>query len=80
MSALAAFAAALATNTVRVIDPTHMLTPEFPTGTYAVRDRGSVPLRRTRASLVKWNNFSMGEPTSTFRCAGSLDHRPETLP
>jgi hypothetical protein len=31
MSALAACAAALATGTVRVIDPTHTLTPEFPT-------------------------------------------------
>jgi hypothetical protein len=31
ISALAACAAALATGTVRVIDPTHTLTPEFPT-------------------------------------------------
>ncbi len=72
MSALAAFAAGLATGTIRVIDLTHTLTPEFPTIVMPPELGQCAPFRMEEVSRYDergpawyWNNFSMGEHTGT---------------
>jgi kynurenine formamidase len=72
MSALAIFAAALATGSVRVIDLTHTLTPEFPTIVMPPELGQCAPFRMEEVSRYDergpawyWNNFSMGEHTGT---------------
>jgi kynurenine formamidase len=72
VSALAAFAAGLATGTIRVIDLTHTLTPEFPTIVMPPELGQCAPFRMEEVSRYDergpawyWNNFSMGEHTGT---------------
>ncbi len=72
MSALAAFAAALATGSVRVIDLTHTLAPDFPTIVMPPELGQCAPFRMEEVSRYDergpawyWNNFSMGEHTGT---------------
>ncbi len=71
-SALTAFAAALAAGTIRVIDLTHTLTPEFPTIVMPPELGQCAPFRMEEVSRYDergpawyWNNFSMGEHTGT---------------
>ena len=71
-SALTAFAAALATGTIRVVDLTHTLTPEFPTIVMPPELGQCAPFRIEEVSRYDergpawyWNNFSMGEHTGT---------------
>jgi kynurenine formamidase len=72
MSALAVFAAALASGTIRVIDLTHTLAPEFPTIVMPPELGQCAPFRMEevcrydeRGPAWYWNNFSMGEHTGT---------------
>jgi kynurenine formamidase len=72
MSLLTHFAAALATGTIRVIDLTHTLTPEFPTIVMPPELGQCAPFRMEEISRYDergpawyWNNFSMGEHTGT---------------
>jgi kynurenine formamidase len=72
MSALVAFAAALARGSIRVIDLTHTLTPEFPTIVMPPELGQCAPFRMEEVSRYDergpawyWNNFSMGEHTGT---------------
>lgn len=72
MSPLAAFANALATGTIRVIDLTHTLAPEFPTIVMPPELGQCAPFRMEEVSRYDdrgpawyWNNFSMGEHTGT---------------
>jgi kynurenine formamidase len=72
MSALMAFAAALAAGTIRVIDLTHTLAPEFPTIVMPPELGQCAPFRMEEVSRYDergpawyWNNFSMGEHTGT---------------
>jgi kynurenine formamidase len=72
MSALAAFAAGLASGSIRVIDLTHTLAPEFPTIVMPPELGQCAPFRMEEVSRYDergpawyWNNFSMGEHTGT---------------
>jgi kynurenine formamidase len=72
MSLLTQFAAALATGTIRVIDLTHTLAPEFPTIVMPPELGQCAPFRMEEISRYDergpawyWNNFSMGEHTGT---------------
>src|ERR1700676_1925362 len=72
MSALLAFAAAMATGAIRVIDLTHTLTPEFPTIVMPPELGQCAPFRMEEVSRYDecgpawyWNNISMGEHTGT---------------
>jgi kynurenine formamidase len=69
---LQAFAVAIATGTIRVIDLTHTLTPEFPTIVMPPELGQCAPFRLEeisrydeRGTAWYWNNFSMGEHTGT---------------
>jgi kynurenine formamidase len=71
-SALTAFAAALTTGSIRVIDLTHTLTPQFPTIVMPPELGQCAPFRLEEISRYDergpawyWNNFSMGEHTGT---------------
>ncbi|HEY4171573.1 MAG TPA: cyclase family protein, partial [Rhodopila sp.] len=70
--ALAAFAAALASGSIRVVDLTHTLAPEFPTIVMPPELGQCAPFRMEEVSRYDergpawyWNNFSMGEHTGT---------------
>jgi kynurenine formamidase len=72
MTLLTEFAAALATGTIRVIDLTHTLAPEFPTIVMPPELGQCAPFRMEEISRYDergpawyWNNFSMGEHTGT---------------
>jgi kynurenine formamidase len=72
MSALAAFAAALASGRIRVIDLTHTLAPEFPTIVLPPEFGQCAPFRMEEVSRYDergpawyWNNISLGEHTGT---------------
>jgi kynurenine formamidase len=69
---LTAFATALASGAIRVIDLTHTLTPEFPTIVMPPELGQCAPFRMEEVSRYDergpawyWNNFSMGEHTGT---------------
>jgi kynurenine formamidase len=71
-SALTAFALALTTGNIRVIDLTHTLTPQFPTIVMPPELGQCAPFRMEEISRYDergpawyWNNFSMGEHTGT---------------
>ncbi|WP_158932563.1 cyclase family protein [Acidisphaera sp. S103] len=71
-SVLTAFATALATGAVRVIDLTHTLTPQFPTIVMPPELGQCAPFRLEEISRYDergpawyWNNFTMGEHTGT---------------
>lgn len=71
-TALAAFAAALATGRIRVIDLTQTLTPEFPQISLPPEFGQCWPFRIEEVSRYDergpgwyWNNFSCGEHTGT---------------
>src|SRR6195952_3130152 len=72
MSALAAFAAGLASGSIRVIDLSHTLAPEFPTIVLPPELGQCAPFRMEEVSRYDergpawyWNNISMGEHTGT---------------
>jgi kynurenine formamidase len=72
MSAVAILAAALAGGTVRVIDLTHTLTPDFPTIVLPPELGQCAPFRMEEISRYDangpawyWNNFSVGEHAGT---------------
>jgi len=69
---LSAFATALASGTIRVVDLTHTLAPEFPTIVIPPELGQCAPFRMEEVSRYDergpawyWNNFSMGEHTGT---------------
>ncbi len=71
-TALTAFAVALATGRIRVIDLTHTLTPGFPTIVMPPELGQCAPFRMEEISRYDergpawyWNNFTMGEHTGT---------------
>lgn len=72
MTDLAAFAAAVASGSIRVIDLTQTLTPEFPIITLPPEFGQCAPFRMeeisrydSRGPAWYWNNFSVGEHTGT---------------
>ena len=71
-SALTAFATALTSGSIRVIDLTHTLTPQFPTIVMPAELGQCAPFRMEEISRYDergpawyWNNFTMGEHTGT---------------
>ena len=69
---LLAFAGAVASGAIEVIDLTHTLTPEFPTIVMPPELGQCAPFRMEEVSRYDergpawyWNNFSMGEHTGT---------------
>jgi len=86
-SALAALAAAIATDAVEIIDLTFTLTPDFPTITLPPEFAASAPVRIAELSRYNsngpawyWNNLSFGEHTGTHLDAPIHWHTGRNLP
>ncbi len=80
---LLAFAGAIASGAVRVVDLTHTLAPDFPSSCCrrnsamrAVPHGGGLALRRARAGLVLEQHQRRRAHGHAFRRADPLDHRP----